>query len=138
MWLSVMSSSQEVEEILEMLKSTWRILGVTQTIHDICYTWVLFRQYVLTGELTLLQHAMHQMKRIASDGQRSTQERFYMKGLRSTVEGLGGPEELSYVQSVLTPIKSWVDKQLEDYHLHFLDVYMRHISSHCGPNVADV
>ncbi len=44
MWLSVMSSSQEVEEILEMLKSTWRILGVTQTIHDICYTWVLFRQ----------------------------------------------------------------------------------------------
>jgi hypothetical protein len=129
---------EEVEEILEMLKSTWRILGVTQTIHDICYTWVLFRQYVLTGELTLLQHAMHQMKRIASDGQRSTQERFYMKGLRSTVEGLGGPEELSYVQSVLTPIKSWVDKQLEDYHLHFLDVYMRHISSHCGPNVADV
>jgi hypothetical protein len=95
-------------------------------------------QYVLTGELALLQHAMHQMKRIASDGQRSTQERFYMKGLRSTVEGLEGPQELSYVQSVLTPIKSWVDKQLEDYHLHFLDVYMRHIPSHCGPNVAEV
>lgn len=27
-----------------MLKSTWRVLGITQTIHDTCYTWVLFRQ----------------------------------------------------------------------------------------------
>lgn len=35
---------QEAEEILEMLKSTWRVLGITQTIHDTCYTWVLFRQ----------------------------------------------------------------------------------------------
>jgi hypothetical protein len=29
---------------MELLKSTWRILGITQTIHDLCYTWVLFRQ----------------------------------------------------------------------------------------------
>lgn len=27
-----------------MLKSTWRVLGISQTIHDTCYTWVLFRQ----------------------------------------------------------------------------------------------
>ena len=35
---------QEVEEILELLKSTWRILGITETVHDTCYAWVLFRQ----------------------------------------------------------------------------------------------
>ncbi|KAG0604223.1 hypothetical protein M758_10G154400 [Ceratodon purpureus] len=112
---------EEAEEILEMLKSTWRVLGITQTIHDTCYTWVLFRQHVLTGEPALLQLAAQQMKRIPSDSQRSTQERFYVKGLRAVVEGPDGPQELSYIQSVLMPIKQWADKQLQDYHLHFAD-----------------
>lgn len=79
-------------------------------------------QHVLTGEPALLQLAAQQMKRIASDSQRSTQERFYVKGLRALVEGPDGPHELSYVQSVLMPIKQWADKQIEDYHLHFADV----------------
>lgn len=112
---------EEVEEIVELLKSTWRILGITQTIHDICYTWVLFRQFVLTGEESLLQHTTLQMKRIAMDGQRSAQERFYMKSLRSVMEGNDGSRELTFVQSVLAPIKQWVDKRLEDYHLHLAD-----------------
>ena len=48
-WLQYLSHifafiNQEVEEILELLKSTWRILGITETIHDTCYAWVLFRQ----------------------------------------------------------------------------------------------
>lgn len=33
-----------MEEILELLKSTWRVLGITETIHYSCYAWVLFRQ----------------------------------------------------------------------------------------------
>eukprot|EP00249_Psilotum_nudum_P007988 c20960_g1_i1 orf=699-4043(-) len=110
---------EEVEEIIELLKSTWRVLGITQAMHDTCYTWVLFRQFVLTGELDLLQHAVLEMKRIASDGQRSPQERFYMKGLRIAVEGSGGMQELTFMQSLLGPIKEWADKRLGDYHLHF-------------------
>ncbi|KAI5083096.1 hypothetical protein GOP47_0002839 [Adiantum capillus-veneris] len=113
---------EEVDEIMELLKSTWRILGITQTIHDLCYTWVLFRQFVLTGEEGLLQHASLQMKRIAADGQRSPQERFYMKTLRSCREGPDGTEDLTFVESVLGPIKQWVDKRMEDYHMHFTDV----------------
>lgn len=112
---------EEVEEILEMLKSTWRVLGISQTIHDTCYTWVLFRQHVLTGEPALLQHAAQQMKRIASDSQRNTQERFHVKGVRASMDGFDGPPELSYVKSVLVPIKQWADKQLRDYHLQFAD-----------------
>lgn len=42
---------QEVDEILELLKSTWRILGITETIHDTCYAWVLFRQVMLRIEI---------------------------------------------------------------------------------------
>ena len=44
---------QEVDEIMELLKSTWRMLGITQTIHDLCYTWVLFRQVCTRKWLTL-------------------------------------------------------------------------------------
>ncbi|KAK6163086.1 hypothetical protein DH2020_002927 [Rehmannia glutinosa] len=36
--------TEEVEEMLELFKSTWRILGITETIHYTCYAWVLFRQ----------------------------------------------------------------------------------------------
>ncbi|KAG6556604.1 hypothetical protein Mapa_001545 [Marchantia paleacea] len=112
---------EEVEEILELLKSTWRVLGITQTVHDTCYTWVLFRQYIMTGEEALLQHATQQMKKIASDAQRSAQERAYMRSLRCTVEDGDTYKEMSYVQSVLVPIKQWADKQLEDYHSKFGD-----------------
>nr|KAJ0209530.1 hypothetical protein LSAT_V11C400218390 [Lactuca sativa] len=38
--------TEEVEKILELLKSTWRILGITETIHHTGYAWVLFRQFV--------------------------------------------------------------------------------------------
>lgn len=110
---------EEVEEILELLKSTWRVLGISQTVHDACYTWVLFRQFSLTGEESLLYNATQQMKRIAPNAQRSAQERVYMQSLRSITKSDGSCTELTYVQSLLIPIKLWVDKQLEDYHLHF-------------------
>uniref|UniRef100_M1A961 Uncharacterized protein n=1 Tax=Solanum tuberosum TaxID=4113 RepID=M1A961_SOLTU len=42
--------TEEVKEILELLKSTWHNLGITETIHYTCYAWVLFRQFVITGE----------------------------------------------------------------------------------------
>ena len=42
---------QEVEEILELLKSTWRILGITETIHHTGYAWVLFRQVITNHKL---------------------------------------------------------------------------------------
>lgn len=112
---------EEVEEILELLKSTWRVLGITQTVHDTCYTWVLFHQFVLKGEAALLQHATQQMKRIACDGQRGAQERSYMKSLRSASNSMDSSQELTYVQSVLIPIKLWADKHLENYHAHFLE-----------------
>lgn len=110
---------EELEEIMELLKSTWRILGITQTIHDTCYTWVLFRQFVLTGESDLLRHATQQMKRIALDGQRSAQERQYLKSLCCSVENGDGHKELSFVEAILIPIKKWTDKRLGDYHTHF-------------------
>jgi hypothetical protein len=113
--------SEEVGEILELLKSTWRILGITETIHGTCYAWVLFRQFVITGEQRLLQHAAEMMRKIPLKEQCSMQERLYLKGLRSSVEGETGNQELTFMYSVLWPIKRWVDKRLEDYHFHFCE-----------------
>ncbi|KAJ8756008.1 hypothetical protein K2173_024553 [Erythroxylum novogranatense] len=109
--------TEEVEEILELLKSTWRVLGITETIHYTCYASVLYRQYVITREHGLLRHAIEQLKRIPLKEQRGPQERLHLKTLCSKVEG----EELSFLQSFLSPIQKWADKQLGDYHLHFAE-----------------
>ncbi|KAH0766095.1 hypothetical protein KY285_001966 [Solanum tuberosum] len=53
-------SNQEVKEILELLKSTWRNLGITETIHYTCYAWVLFRQIsTILGEATKEDQITH-------------------------------------------------------------------------------
>ncbi|KAL6129477.1 hypothetical protein ACLB2K_072827 [Fragaria x ananassa] len=114
--------TQEVEEILELLKSTWRVLGITETIHYTCYAWVLFRQHVITSEQGILQHAIEQLKKIPLKEQRGPQERLHLKSLHSRVEGKQGFQDLSFLQSFLSPIQKWADKQLGDYHLHFAEV----------------
>ncbi|XP_031485081.1 protein unc-13 homolog isoform X2 [Nymphaea colorata] len=111
--------AEEAGAILELLKSTWRILGITETIHGTCYAWVLFRQFVVTGEQRLLQHATEMLRKIPLKEQRSMQEKLYLKGLRSSIEGEIGNQELTFMHSVLSPIKRWADKRLEDYHCHF-------------------
>ncbi|KAF5446018.1 hypothetical protein F2P56_031682 [Juglans regia] len=120
--------TEEVEEILELLKSTWRVLGITETIHYTCYAWVLFRQYVITSEQGILRHAMEQLKKIPLKEQRGPQERLHLNGLHSKVEQ-GGFRELSFLQSFLSPIQKWAEKQLGDYHLHFAErsAMMEHI-----------
>ncbi|KAF5735316.1 hypothetical protein HS088_TW15G00818 [Tripterygium wilfordii] len=109
--------TEEVEEILELLKSTWRVLGITETIHYTCYAWLLFRQYIITSERGMLQHAIEQLKKIPSWELRGPQERLHLKSLHSKVEG----EEFSFLRSFLSPIQKWADKRLGDYHLHFAE-----------------
>ncbi|KAI4323572.1 hypothetical protein L6164_023167 [Bauhinia variegata] len=108
--------TEEVEEILELLKSTWRVLGITETIHHTCYAWVLFRQYVITSEQGILLQAIEQLKKIPLMEQRGQQERLHLKSMRSKVEG---ERDMSFLQSFLMPIQRWADKQLGDYHLNF-------------------
>ncbi|KAJ8648655.1 hypothetical protein MRB53_001678 [Persea americana] len=111
--------TEEADEILELLKSTWRILGITETIHDTCYAWVLFRQFVITGEQEMLQHAIGQLRKIPLKEQRGTQERLLLKGLQCSLDGEEGSQDMTFMQSFLLPIQKWADKKLGDYHLHF-------------------
>lgn len=113
--------TEEVEEILELLKSTWRVLGITETMHYTCYALVLFRQYVITSEQGMLQHAIDQLKKIPLKEQRGPQERLHLKSLLSKVEVEGGSQSFSFLRSFLLPIQKWADKQMGDYHLHFAE-----------------
>jgi hypothetical protein len=66
---------QEIDEVLELLQSTWRILGVTRAVHDVCLAWVLFKQFVVTGNSDLLSTAASHLKKMVSDGGQSAQVR---------------------------------------------------------------
>lgn len=110
---------EEVEEILELLKSTWRILGVTQYVHDVMYTWVLFCQFVKTQSEELLQHALAHLKRLPAMAQLSPAEKQYARTMRALVATGEGPKELSLLQSVLSPLKDWAEQRLCDYHQFF-------------------
>ncbi|XP_024311852.1 uncharacterized protein LOC100836004 isoform X2 [Brachypodium distachyon] len=111
--------TEEVEEILELLKSTWRILGITETIHDTCYAWVLFRQFVFTGQQGLLKVVIEHLRKIPLKEQRGPQERLHLKSLRSSVDADDSCQDFTFFQSFLSPVQKWVDKKLNDYHLHF-------------------
>lgn len=111
--------TEEVEEILELLKSTWRVLGITETIHYTCYAWVLFHQFAVTGEQGILKHVIEQLNKIPLKEQRGPQERLHLKSLQCRVESDQKFLDLSFLQSFLLPIQRWADKQLGDYHLHF-------------------
>ncbi|KAK9081787.1 hypothetical protein Syun_031233 [Stephania yunnanensis] len=109
--------TEEVEEILELLKSTWRILGITETMHYTCYTWVLFRQ-----NAAFKSNLVHyKLKKIPLKEQRGPQERLQLKSLCSKVKDEDGFQDLSFLQSFLIPIQKWADKKLENYHLHFAE-----------------
>ncbi|KAM6582863.1 hypothetical protein CsatB_009865 [Cannabis sativa] len=113
--------TEEVEEILELLKSTWRVLGITETIHHTCYAWVLFRQYVITNDQGILKQAIEQLKKIPLKEQRGAQERSHLKSLYAKIEGEHGSRDVSFLQSFLSPIQKWADKHLGDYHLHYAE-----------------
>ncbi|TKY53684.1 DUF810 protein [Spatholobus suberectus] len=104
----------EVDEMLELMKKTWSILGITRPIHNVCFTWVLFQQYVATGQiepdLLCASHAM--LTEVANDAKRE-KESFYVKLLTS----------------VLSSMQGWAEKRLIDYHEHFPRGNIGHIEN---------
>lgn len=76
----------------------------------------------MTNEQGMLQHAIHQLKKIPLKEQRGPQERSHLRSLHSKVDVGDGFHEMSLLQSFLLPVQKWADKQLEDYHMHFAEV----------------
>ncbi|KAK7356438.1 hypothetical protein VNO80_15710 [Phaseolus coccineus] len=94
----------EVDELLELMKKTWSTLGITLPIHNVCFAWVLFKQYVSTGQIEpdLLCASHGMLNEVENDAKRE--------------------KESSYVKilsSVLTSMQGWAEKRLLNYHEYF-------------------
>ncbi|KAM3326828.1 protein unc-13 [Capsicum chacoense] len=93
----------EVDELLELMKKTWVILGVNKSLHNLCFTWVLFEQYIVTGQVEpdLLGAAMIMLStEVANDAKKVDREPFYVKMLAN----------------VLISMREWSEKRLVNYH----------------------
>lgn len=92
---------EEADEVLELIKKTWVILGMNQMLHNLCFTWVLFHRFVATGQVEndLLFAADNQLAEVAKDA-KETKDPVYSKILSST----------------LSSILGWAEKRLLAYH----------------------
>ncbi|KAF2314021.1 hypothetical protein GH714_021562 [Hevea brasiliensis] len=96
----------EVDELVELMKKTWSILGINRSIHYLCFTWVLFQQYVLTSQtepdLLYAAHAMLSTE-VANDAKKPDREAIYVKLL----------------SSMLASMQGWAERRLLHYHDYF-------------------
>ncbi|KAK2405539.1 protein unc-13 protein [Trifolium repens] len=92
---------EEVDEVLELIKKTWVMLGINETLHNICFTWVLFHRYVVTREVEsdLLFASCNLLGEVEKDTE-AMKNPFYSKTLSSTLSLMLG----------------WAEKRLLAYH----------------------
>ncbi|KAF7837437.1 protein unc-13-like protein [Senna tora] len=95
----------EIDELLELMKKTWTTLGISRPIHNVCFTWVLFQQYIATGQIEsdLLSAAHAMLIEVGSDAKKE-KDAMYLKIL----------------SSVLSSMQSWAEKKLVNYHDYFV------------------
>ncbi|ESQ50252.1 hypothetical protein EUTSA_v10001895mg [Eutrema salsugineum] len=95
------SMVEEVDELMEHIKKTWVILGINQMLHNLCFTWLLFSRYVVTGqvEMDLLHACDSQLAEVAKDA-KTTKD----------------PEYSQVLSATLSAILGWAEKRLLAYH----------------------
>lgn len=75
--------------------------------------------FVMTREHALLWSAIDQLHKVPLKEERGPQKRMHLKSLFCKYESEEGSQVLTFLQSFITPIQKWADKQLSDYHLNF-------------------
>lgn len=96
----------EVDELIELMKKTWTTLGLNRSVHNLCFTWVLFEQFVATGQVEpdLLGASFTMLTDVASDAKKINYR---------------DPNYLKMLARVLTAMKKWTESRLLDYHENF-------------------
>ncbi|OAY70365.1 hypothetical protein ACMD2_03768 [Ananas comosus] len=95
----------EVDELLELMKKTWTALGINRMIHNVCFTWVLFEQYVVTGQVEpdLICATLAMLVEVGNDAKKADREPGYVRVLSAT----------------LNSIQAWAERKLLNYHEGF-------------------
>ncbi|CAH8343145.1 unnamed protein product [Eruca vesicaria subsp. sativa] len=118
----VLDEGQLIEDASLMLfhmKSIWSTLGITENLHKAIYGWVLFQQFVSTGEPSLLGSAIQELEKITSTEEGNPKEDLYLSRLICSRQTIGGDIHLSITKAIFTSVSAWCDDKLQDYHLHF-------------------
>ncbi|KAG9137508.1 hypothetical protein Leryth_016806 [Lithospermum erythrorhizon] len=95
----------EVDELLELMKKTWNVLGINRSIHNLCFSWALFERYVATGQVEhdLLGASLVMLYEVSADAKKVDIE----------------PTYVNMLGSVLMSMKKWAEKRLANYHENF-------------------
>ncbi|XVE98107.1 hypothetical protein REPUB_Repub03eG0076800 [Reevesia pubescens] len=95
---------EEVDEVLELIKKTWVILGMNQMLHSLCFLWILFNRYVATGQVEgdLLFAANNLLMEVEKDA-----------------KAMKDPDYSKILSSTLSAILGWAEKRLLAYHNYF-------------------
>ncbi|XP_039054913.1 protein unc-13 homolog [Hibiscus syriacus] len=96
---------EELDEVLELIKKTWLVLGLNQTLHNLSFLWILFNRYTSTehAEGDLLNAADKMLVRVENDAKALKGDANYAKMLSSTLSAISG----------------WAEKRLVVYHSCF-------------------
>ncbi|CAO2044374.1 unnamed protein product [Urochloa humidicola] len=95
----------EVDELLELIRKAWSVLGINKMIHDVCLTWLLFEKYVTTGQVEpdLLGAVLRMLELLSGDVEKQDGEPWHLRILAAT----------------LASMHSWAEDKLMDYHEAF-------------------
>ncbi|KAH0913629.1 hypothetical protein HID58_036950 [Brassica napus] len=107
----------EIDELLELMKKTWSMLGITRPVHNLCFTWVLFHQYIVTSQMEpdLLGASHAMLAEVANDAKKSDREALYVKLLTSTLASMQGWTEKSQEKGDVKLVDSSGDRV--DYYI---------------------
>uniref|UniRef100_A0A0E0M8L4 MHD1 domain-containing protein n=1 Tax=Oryza punctata TaxID=4537 RepID=A0A0E0M8L4_ORYPU len=94
----------EVDELLDLIRKTWPTLGITKPVHNVCFAWAFFQQYVITGQVEpeLAAAALAVLADVAADAKQ-------LPGNRDAVYG-------KVLVGALGAMQEWSEKRLLDYH----------------------
>ncbi|KAI4368426.1 hypothetical protein MLD38_016983 [Melastoma candidum] len=92
----------EVDDLLELMKKTWYILGINRHVHNVCLSWVFFQRYVATNqtEPDLLAAAQSVLDKVAKDPKRPDNDPIFAKAF----------------SAALSSMRSWLEERLLNYH----------------------
>ncbi|KAB2618477.1 hypothetical protein D8674_014346 [Pyrus ussuriensis x Pyrus communis] len=95
---------EELEEVFDLIKKTWVVLGINQMLHNLCFSWVLFHRYVTTGQVDndLLLASSNLLAEVEQDAY-----------------GTKDPSYLKILSSTLSSILGWAEKRLLAYRDNF-------------------
>ncbi|EOY30686.1 Uncharacterized protein TCM_037808 isoform 3 [Theobroma cacao] len=95
---------EEVDEVLELIKKTWVVLGMNQMLHNLCFLWILFNRYVATGQVEgdLLFAANNLLMEVEKDA-----------------KAMKDPDYSKILSATLSAILGWAEKRLLAYHNYY-------------------